>query len=222
MIYLFEDRDDRKRQFFGEEELHPLICQKPFDCSCVDDIDDYIVDNFSDAIAVLLHKSYSFVNDRITIDSVKNSFKFLLDIPVVLFSGGSKSSLIKEGDIITAEINSGVMYRNLNLFIESYQQDGKVCIPILVYGKYYQINQLLEMQAKINAYLFGRNENDKDSNIMSEKDKRRIMQILRDVSDDSLATDIEKLKNWINEKDEGLPIPQLLQAVQNLIKKYRV
>ena len=222
MIYLFEDREDRKRQLLGEVELHPLICEKPFDCSSVDEIGNYIIDNYSDAAAVLLHKSYSFVNKGITIDNVKENFKFLLDIPVVLFSGGSISSLIKEGDVITAEINSGVMYRNLNLFIETYQQKGEICIPMLVYGKYFQINQLLGMQAKINAYFFDRNENDKENGLLEEKDRRRVKQIIRDVNDRSLRGDIDKLKKWIEEKDDGLQITQIKQTIQNLINNYRV
>lgn len=219
MIYLFEDRDDRKKQFLGEQSLHPLICQKPFDCSNADGINEYIKNQYQDADVVLLHKSYNFANKRITVEDVSKGFKGVLGIPVVLFSGGSKSSLIKEGDMITAEINSGVMYRNLNLFIELYQQKGEVCIPVLVYGKSYQINQLLEMQARMNVYLFDRKDTDK---LESDKDRRKLKQIIRDVSDKSLSADINKLMDWIEEKKEGLQIIQLKQTIHNLIKKYRV
>lgn len=224
MIYLFEDRDDRKKQLMGDSSLHPLVCQKPFDCFNVEDIGDYIINNFSDAKAVLLHKSYSFANSAITTDSVKKEFAFLLDIPVVLFSGGSKSSLIKEGVIITAEVNSGVMYRNLNLFIESYQREGVICIPMLVYGKHYQINQLLEMQAKLYSLLFDKKDDDILKSNEDRRKIRKIMQIISDVNDSSLSVDIEKLKNWIKDKDDKneLQISLLKQTVQNLIIKYRV
>ena len=112
MIYLFEDREERKRQFLGGEFNHSLIQHKPFDCADAKEMVEYIKSNYQDAAAVLLHKSYEFGNKGITLDSVKNGFQNALSIPVVLFSGGSNSNLIREGETITAEINSGVMYRN--------------------------------------------------------------------------------------------------------------
>ncbi len=223
MIYLFEDRDDRKQQLLGEEGLHALVCQKPFDCSYSEDVGDYILNNFSDAEVVLLHKSYRFANKNVTTDCVKEAFK-TLDIPVVLFSGNSRSSLIKDDAGTTAEINSVVMYRNLNLFMSFYQQTEEVCIPILVYGKYYKINQLLEMQAKLFFLLFDRKDEDVLKPDIDGKIIRKIMQIIGDVNDSSLSADVEKLKKWTNEtiNNDGLQIGRLKQSIQNLIKRYKV
>ena len=218
MIYLFEDREDRKQQFLGSGTNHLLICHKPFDCSDIAVMKDYIKTNYADAKVILLHKSYKFGNQEFTTEIVKNGFKLALGVPVVLFSGGSNSSLIKEGDTITAEINSGVMYHNLNLFADTYQKTGIICIPILVYGRYYRINQLMEMQARINDYLFDRRVYD----TIRHGDIRKLKQILNDVTESSLATDINTLRSWIEEKGEKMRIDQLNQAVQNLIKKYQV
>lgn len=220
MIYLFEDREERKRQFLGDEFNHLLIQHKPFDCTDVKEIIEYIKSNYLDAAAVLLHKSYEFGNKGLTLDSVKNGFRIALNVPVVLFSGGSNSNLIREGDIITAEINSGVMYRNLNYFLSDYQTNGKVCIPLLVYGWNYRLNQLLEMQTKIYAYIFGRKENDD----ITPTDKRQILKITRAVTDDGLNNDISKLQNWIEDRfAQNIPISisLLLNQIQNLINKYQ-
>lgn len=218
MIYLFEDREDRKQQFLGDNINHPLICQNSFDCSNVDEIANYIKNNYHDAKVVLLHKSYDLGKKEFTIENIKNGFKTVLGIPVVLFSGGSNSSIIKEGDIVTAEINSGVMYQNLNFFAEIYQKDGVICIPILVYGKYYRINQLLEIQAKMNDFLFDRHVND----TIQQSDIRKLNKILNDIAESSISEGIGILKSWIEKNRETLKIERLQKAVQQLIKKYRV
>lgn len=217
MIYLFEDRIGRKQRFLGDNNSHPLICHKPFDCSSADMIAVYIKNNYYDAKAVLLHKSYTLGKKDFTIENIKNGFKTVLGIPVVLFSGGSNSSIIKEGDVVTAEINSGVMYQNLMLFAYTYQNTGEICIPILVYGEYYRINQLLEMQARMNDFLFDRHETD----IIKQSDIRQLNKIMDDITESGLATDIDTLKNWIKDKGETLRVNLLKQAVQKLIKKYR-
>lgn len=220
MIYLFEDREERKRQFLGDEFNHSLIQHKPFDCADAKDMVDYIKSNYQDAASVLLHKSYEFGNKGITLDSVKNGFQNALNIPVVLFSGGSNSNLIREGDIITAEINSGVMYRNLTCFLNDYQANGVVCIPLLVYGKNYRLNQLLEMQTKINSYVFDRKESDE----ITQTDKRQFLKITRAVTDNSLIDDISKLQNWIEKRlanNNPISISLLLGQTQNLINKYQ-
>ncbi len=213
MIYLFEDREDRKKQFLGNETLHPMIQQKPFNCPTIDIIDSYIQDNYKDADAILLHKSYQLENKDFTIENIKSGFVSLLKIPVVLFSGGSKSSLIKEKDLITAEINSGVMYRNLNEFITSFQKDGIIRIPILVYGKNYQLNQLLEMQTKICSYMFDRHIDD----TLTHTDKRKLLQIINDVETDNLLDDINKLSSWIESNYNTISFEVLNNQVQKLI-----
>lgn len=220
MIYLFEDREERKRQFLGGEFNHSLIQHKPFDCADAKEMVEYIKSNYQDAAAVLLHKSYEFGNKGITLDSVKNGFQNALSIPVVLFSGGSNSNLIREGETITAEINSGVMYRNLTCFLDDYQTSGEVCIPLLVYGKNYRLNQLLEMQAKIYSYMFDRKENDE----ITQTDKRHILKISRAVTDNGLIDDISKLQNWIEERltnNNPITVLLLLNQIQNLINKYQ-
>jgi hypothetical protein len=220
MIYLFEDREERKRQFLGDEFNHSLIRQKPFDCTDAKEIIEYIKSNYQDAVAVLLHKSYEFGNKGITLDSVKNGFQIALNVPVVLFSGGSNSNLIREGEAITAEINSGVMYQNLTCFLNEYQTNGMICIPLLVYGRNYRLNQLLEMQSKMYSYFFDRKDNDE----ITQTDKRQILKILRAVTDNGIIYDMTKLQKWIEERfanNNPIYISLLLNQIQNLINKYQ-
>ena len=155
MIYLFEDREGRKKEFLTDDGQYPMIRHKPFDCASTQRINDYICNNYQDAKVVLLHKSYSFKEgSNITPELVKDSFKQLMNVPVVLFSGGSDSNLIKEGEMITAEINSGVMYGNLRVFHDSFLKTGSPNLSILLYGIDYKRNQLLGMQHKLFIYLF--------------------------------------------------------------------
>lgn len=221
MIYLFEDREDRKRQFLGEGFNHSMIQHKPFDCANKNEIVDYVKQNYQDASAVLLHKSYIFENKEYTIDNVISGFKLALNIPVVLFSGGSNSRLIKDGNIITAEINSGIMYKNLTDFLNHYQATNEVCVPILVYGKKYRLNQLLEMQSKIQFYVFDKTY----SYVLSPEDNRKINRIILSVTDYTLSNDIKKLQSWLEEwtkVNKPITVSLLLTQIQNLVNKYQL
>lgn len=217
MIYLFEDRIGRKEQFLNDSEKYPLLCQKAFSCSSELDIESYIKENYSDAKAVLLHKSYVFKdNSSIKPELVKAKFQLLIKTPVILFSGGSNSNLIKEKGLITAEINSGVMYKNLPLFHDSYKATGNVNIPMLVYGENYKMNQLLEMQAKINNYLFDRSGSDtlNDSIVEDIKDITSV------ITDTTTVEYLNKMWNWIDSKMSSsgtLRIDTLTSLIQRLI-----
>ena len=47
MIYLFEDREERKRQFLCDEFNHSLIRHKPFDCTDAKEIIVYCRQNLA-------------------------------------------------------------------------------------------------------------------------------------------------------------------------------
>ncbi len=218
MIYLFEDRESRKKELLSDNGTYPLICQKPFDCASSEIIDTFILDNYSDAKVVLLHKSYGFKeNSNITPDLVKEKFSKLLNIPVVLFSGGSNSNLVDEGDKISAEINSGVMYRNFRAFHDAYAKTGIPNLAILVFGVDYKRNQLLRMQDKLYRYFFDRNP--QDSARLSARDTAKVKQILRDVNDPELIGDIMKLKDLEN-KEGKWNVVYLMDQVQKMINLY--
>ena len=217
MIYLLEDRIDRKNQFLDDSDKYPLLCQKAFECSSERDIEIYIKENYSDAQVVLLHKSYVFKDkSSITPELVKEKFQILFKVPVILFSGGSNSNLIKENGLITAEINSGVMYKNLPLFHHTYQESGFVNIPELVYGENYKMNQLLEMQAKINNYFFDR----KGSDTLNDSIVEDIKDITDAITDTAIVGYLNKMWEWIDGKISSSDTPRidtLTSLIQRLI-----
>lgn len=220
MIYLFEDRIERKKQYVTDKTFdNPLIKEKIIDCKKLSELQEYIRKEYNDAKVVLLHKSYGLDGKEFTIDDIRQSFKSVLNIPVILFSGGSKSNLINDNGIITADINSGVMYKNLKAFVDAYQKDEKIVIPILVYGDNYRINTLLEMQSKINIYLFDKNDNDILSKSNYDRYISRIFDTVRD--DDELSNDINKIDKWIEGK-VNIKIFIFKDQIQKLINRYRV
>lgn len=198
MIYLFDDRKGRKEMFISDNDAYPLICHKPFECKSAQDLSWYVQKNFQDAKVVLLHKSYIFKeNSQITPDSIKKAFQSGLNIPVVLFSGGSNSNLVKEGLLVTAEINSGVMYNNLPLFHDFFAKTGTINLSLLVYGKNYHLNQLLEMQTKIYTYFFDR----EDCDICTNMDREELMDITDMITDKEVREQIDQILDCIDGDD---------------------
>ena len=113
------------------------------------------------------------------------------------------------------------MYKNLNDFLDDYKENKKVCVPILVYGKKYRLNQLLEMQSKIQFFVFDKQYSDE----LSPEDNRKINQIFSSVTDNTLSIDIKKLQSWLEEKrkaNKPITVWLLLTVIQNLINKYQL
>lgn len=217
MIFLFEDRKERKDQFISDNELFPLICEKPMDCHDLSELNNYLQDNFKDAKVFLLHKSYEFNSSSITAENFKAVAQTALYIPTILFSGGSNSNLIQEKNFITAEVNSGVMYKNLRLFHDAYQETGIPNIPLLIYGANYRLNQLMEMQAKINYYFFNRSFSD----YINENDKEELMDITDTVKDTNAREKIDRMWEWITEEKgvENVTINSVQTLVQRIVNQ---
>lgn len=215
MIFLFEDRQERKEQFIKDEH-YPLILEKPIECSNLDELDVFLNENFREAKVFLLHKSYELKNTTITIEKFKTKVESILHIPVVLFSGGSNNNLIQERDFVTAEINSGVMYKNLRLFHDDYQKSGIPNIPLLVYGANYRLNQLMEMQAKVNLYFFNRDY----SKNMNGDDVDELLDITDTIKDPEAKDMINKMWNWINSEGvETISINTMQSIIQRMINQ---
>lgn len=213
MILLLEDRKRRKEQFISNNEQFPMICEKPFDCSKIEELESYLLENFQEAKVILLHKSYEFKCQEMTPDNFKKISQKTLQIPVVLFSGGSNSNLIQERNFVTAEVNSGVMYKNLRFFHDEYQETGIVNIPLLVYGTNYRLNQLMEMQAKIILYFFNRNYSHK----LNMDDKYELEEITDVVRDEKTRERIERMWNWVEEKGaENVTINSIITLVHRI------
>lgn len=217
MIYLFEDRKGRMLQYISEGINYPFLKEAIFDCSD-EDIDQYIDDNFKDATCILFHKSYNFPNRRITSDLVKENF-LRKKIPFVYFSGGLKNNLLIDKQVYTGNVDSGDMYNNLSLFLEQNNKNKSINIPLLIYGKRYLLNSLLELQNRIIKYLFDK----LDNQTLDNDDLDEIEDIIYTrINEPELAVDKSKLMQWIKNKigKEEIKVEILKSQIEKLIEKY--
>lgn len=214
MIYLFEDRKERMNQCFKGKMDDTIIKVSVFDCE-KDGINLYIKDNYSDAKAILFHSSYTFPKNGYTIENVKAAF-IEQKIPFIYFSGGLRNNIINE---TTANVNSGDMYNNLPEFLDCYKNEKKIVIPLLVYGKRFLINSLLEMQNLITNYFFNKKYNDP----IGKNDIDYIVDNIIDISLNlpKLKEDKDDLINWLK-SSKNPQISLILSQIQKLIDKYPI
>lgn len=192
MIYLFEDRKDRMKSYLKDKLDSDIIQQVIIDCQ-KSNLEEYLSAKFSDADAVIFHLSYSFVDNKITHEDVKNFF-LEKTIPFVYFSGGLNNSLFIENDIINGNINSGDMYKNIFNFLEYYKEREEVNIPLLINGKGYLLNSLLELQNVIALYLFDKTN---EENLTAEDLYEIIDLVDARLKEKELGEDKEKLLKWL-------------------------
>ncbi|MFS4429479.1 hypothetical protein [Chryseobacterium sp. S90] len=216
MIYLFEDRDGRMRSYLKENLDSSLIEVAIIDCQ-KNELEDYLSTRFKNSEAIIFHSSYSFSDNKITNEDVKKYF-ISQEIPFVYFSGGLSNNLVVENAIINGNVNSGDMYKNISSFLEDYKINKKVNIPILVYGKQYLLNSLLELQYVIVLFLFNKaNDYEITTNDLYE---------ITDLIDARLKeSELEEAKRSLREyltADHSKPIykQNLLLQIQKLIDKY--
>ena len=217
MIYLFEDRKGRMQQYLKEELNSNIIKESIFDCD-VNDIDSYIETQYNDAKCILFHKSYSFPQSGITADLVKQKF-LSKKIPFVFFSGGVQNNFFKEKDTITGTADSGDMYNNLLCFINEYKLNSRINIPLLLFGKDYLLNSLLDLQNVINKSLFKFNyeyylNEDELDEIKDAIDSR--------INEEEFSNDKLKLIAWIDNRltNPKITVGILKSQIQKLIDKY--
>jgi|GEM_PF-2992612 hypothetical protein len=144
MIYIFEDRDSRRILNQDVVTKHSdVICFAKFDIDTDQNLSDFIVNNFCDAVCLIFHKSYTFKDKNVNLPMVqdymlKNGVKFCV------YSGGIEyGSISKDG---VTQVNSNVMYENLVHFINHYKDSNEVILEILLWGERYRLNQLKTLQ----------------------------------------------------------------------------
>lgn len=148
MIYIFEDRAERKRQ---HQEIvtryQGKICFAKFDIDEDMNLEDYIINNFLDAKIIIFHKSYSFKSKTVNLEEIKKKMK-MNRIRFVVFSGGIENGSINSDGNVEA-INADVMYNNLEVFLKFYEEDKEINFEPLVWGEHYKLNQQLSLQDKL-------------------------------------------------------------------------
>jgi hypothetical protein len=218
MIYLFEDRKGRMETYFKDILDVNIIKTGYLECKKAE-LETYLKDNFADAVAILFHSSYIFIDKQITNEDVKNYFK-RNKVPFVYFSGNLSNNLIIENGLLNANVNSGDMYNNLNIFLAEYERNKTINIPKLVYGEKYLINSLMELQTITNIFLF-----DKTSNqFLTPNELSEIIDLtearLKEVE---FIEDKTKLLEWLKRgiKQASIDKQTLTNQIQRLIDKYR-
>lgn len=218
MIYLFEDRKGRMDSFYKASHDSDLIREISIECK-KSELIDYLSCNCSDAVVVIFHLSYHFNDVSITNEDVK-SFFIEKKIPFVYFSGGLDNSLVRENNIITGNVNSGDLYSNLSTFLNNYASTGQINISLLVNGKEYLLNSLLELQNIITMYLF----NKRNDEILTREDIYDITDLVEArLSESELSEDRDKLLKWLkdesNKESFTLKKQTLLRTIQRMNDK---
>jgi hypothetical protein len=217
MIYLFEDRKGRMEQFIKGGIDQRFLKEVVFDCTD-ENIDAFIEINFKDAVCILFHKSYNFPNRKITSDLVKQIF-INKQIPFVYFSGGLNNNVLLDNNIYTGNVDSGDMYNNLDEFLTNYKGQKTPNIPLLVYGKGYLLNSLLELQYKITKKLFTY----KDDYILNSDDLDEILDLISPrIMEPELKQDKQKFEDWIENNMYKNKISTIIikSQLEKLIEKY--
>ena len=217
MIYLFEDRKGRMEQFIKGGIDQRFLKEVVFDCTD-ENIDAFIEINFKDAVCILFHKSYNFPNRKITSDLVKQIF-INKQIPFVYFSGGLNNNVLLDNNIYTGNVDSGDMYNNLDEFLTNYKGQKTPNIPLLVYGKGYLLNSLLELQNKITKKLFTY----KDDYILNSDDLDEILDLISPrIMEPELKQDKQKFEDWIENNMYKNKISTIIikSQLEKLIEKY--
>lgn len=217
MIYLFEDKEGRKAKYIQGTIDDSVLKSAIMNCS-KDELEAYIDDNFKDADAVLFHVSYVFPKAGLTNDLVKDTF-IKRGVPFVYFSGGSQCSISRNNDIMTADVRSEEMYRNLSDFVNEYKNNASINLPLLVYGKGYLMNSLLKIMELVNAALW---KYDRTQSIGTMELMRIKSIITSRMQESELQLEKESLLNFIDsQRVLGTLTPDsIISELQTIIDKY--
>lgn len=148
MIYIFEDRTERKSLHQDKINKYPdRICFATFDIVENQSLTDYISSNLTDADCIILHKSYTFPNK---VDPLKilNEFNKISSIKTVLFSGGNENGVISSNGNHCL-VNADIMYDNLSLFLEHYISTNEISFERLIWGSNSQLSKKISLKYDI-------------------------------------------------------------------------
>ena len=209
MIYIFDDRIQRRND--NQEKLSDFSDIVKFDI--VKNIpgkseEDCVFDAIIDPECIMFHKSYVFEDNNVNFETIRALF-VSLDVAIVIFSGGIEGGNKGYSEI---NINADVMYENLPYFLADFKENKSPNIDILLWGKRYKLNAILEIQNKFAEEFFI--NNNFDENIQNiEKVKRTVRNLCRNnnVLGDAILNEID-IKGQLTWGD-------LLSIVENNLKK---
>lgn len=213
MIYLFEDRIQRMKQYLPQG-----IESEMFRCDCVigcpiQDLGSTIESIFGDAKCVIVHESYKFPGEGLTKDTIKNAFN-ANGVPVVIFSGDSATNtLTYNNGICNANMRSISLYENLPAFVNKYTDEGTISIPFLAFGPNYLLNTLLGFQVVTEDILIGFS----DADIIGEQQKDEIEDEVARIKEPELQEIRSRLNSILSESK--LSYSDFKKEVQSIIEE---
>lgn len=211
MIYIFDDRAQRRKD--NEEMLRnfsDLITFDTVDLISGKTADECIFDSIKNPECIIFHKSYELGDETVTFETIRQLFTSL-DIPVVIFSGGTVGSNKGAKEI---NMNADLMYHNLPFFLENRKKNGSINIDTLIWGKRYRLNALLKFQNTMSQKYFINNIPDDPLDNL-ETVKRDIKNLCREIHGDladSIFIDIDA--------NENITWQDLAIIIDNNIRKF--
>ena len=217
MIYIFEDRYERRRLHQDMMNRYKnVISFAKFDIDEGMDLTKYIDRKFHDAEVMIFHKSYAFKSNNVNIDAIKDTTP---SARLVVFSGGiEKGTMVGDGKYVT--INADVMYNNLEIFLKYFTNSNEINFEPLLWGESFRLNRLLSFQNRlfreyfINADMDKRIEdNDKGIEICD------LLEGIRSCCDDYDVRIQDELENDILSEGDGITWGDLLRIIRKHITK---
>ena len=215
MIYIFEDRPERRLQHQDiMDKYKSIISFAKFDIDEGMNLADYIYKNFLDAEIMIIHKSYAFKSNTVNIDAIK---KIMPDVKFVVFSGGTDNgTIVGDGNSVT--INADVMYNNLEIFLKYLTNKKEINFEPLVWGECYLQNRLVSLQNRLFLKYFINADLDKR---IEDNDKGIGIDDLLDVitlyCEDYGVGMQDKLIEDIKSEENGLTWGDLLRIIRKHI-----
>lgn len=211
MIYIFDDRAQRRKD--NEEMLRnfsDLITFDTVELISGKTADECIFDSIKNPECIIFHKSYELGDETVTFETIRQLFTSL-DIPVVIFSGGTVGSNKGAKEI---NMNADLMYHNLPFFLDNRKKNGSINIDTLIWGKRYRLNALLKFQNTMSQKYFINNIPDDPLDNL-ETVKRDIKNLCREIHGDladSIFIDIDA--------NENITWQDLAIIIDNNIRKF--
>ena len=215
MIYIFEDRPERRLQQQSMMDKHKGIIRfAKFDIDEGMNLANYIHNNFPNAEIIIIHKSYAFKGNSVNIDAIK---KNMPGVRFVVFSGGIENGTISnDGNALT--INADIMYNNIEIFLKYLTDKNEINFEPMVWGERYQQNRLVSLQNKLFREYFTNADLDKrieDGD--TQMDIYDLLDVIITYCEDHRIDIQDELVTEVESKGEGITWRDLLQIIQKQI-----
>lgn len=152
MIYIFEDRTERKQRNESKLKEYGDVCKFAKYDELIKDgsIENFAVSLSPERDCVIFHRSYALQNG-VSIDQIRTYF-IQFGIPFVEYSGGiERSNAVREQGIKYYIINADLMYSNLPAFLDWYKKYNRVVCDVLIWGNDFEKNRMFSLFAQFYA-----------------------------------------------------------------------